>query len=95
MKKLAAAIITALLAITVTAAPAQAGPKEVNYILSIGKVAWVGIGAKDQQQICRWYRVSRSAAINEMTSVMMSALDYEYSRADSRRAAVRLLRWGC
>ena len=96
MKKIITLVIAAL-AVTI-AAPAQAaapaGKKEENYLLSIGKMAWLEMGS-DTDIFCDLYSISRTATINEMTDAMMEASDYEYRRTDARRAATRLLKWGC
>lgn len=80
------------------AAPAQAtaptGKSQENYLLSIGKVAWLEMGS-DVDVICDVYSLSPNAMINRMTSALLEAGDYEYKRTDTRRAAARLLKWGC
>lgn len=96
MKKIITFVVVAL-ALTFAApahAAAPAGKKQENYLLNIGKLAWLEMGS-DTDIFCDMWYISRSATINQMTDAMMEASDYEYRRTDARRAATRLLKWGC
>lgn len=96
MKKLIALAGAAILGVTLVAAPpAQAGPKEQRFMLSLMKTVWTELDSSDRSDICAAWRISKRYWENYMASEMHEAFDYEFSLSDTRKATQRLLRWAC
>lgn len=99
MKKFAA-LIMALVATVALAAPAQAAVpsnnSDVRYMVNLAKAAWWDIDDDARNAICLWWDIAPYEARDEMAQgFYYDVFEGEFSMYDSKRAAWRVLNWGC
>lgn len=95
-------IIASVVALTgfmlVGITPAQAAVRsdygDVMLMVAMGKEAWRDTG--DMESVCEMFYARPYFVRDYMASRMRSEVyDYEYSMYDTKRAAWRILNWGC
>lgn len=99
MKKIIALAAT-LMATIALASPVQATQPadldDVLFMTSIGKVVFIDLDLDNQNAICLWFELQPYAARNELARGMYyDVYEGEYSMYDTKRAAWRILNWGC
>ena len=101
-KSAVAAVIAAFLAIVTIAvaapvkAAAQADLSDVRFMTAMAKVAWMDVSQSARDGVCTWFYISPYEARNELArSFYYDVFDGQYSMYDSKRAAWRVLNWGC
>jgi hypothetical protein len=97
MKKILA-IIAAMMATLTLAVPAQAAvpmdDQDVRFMVTLGKAAWIDSG--DMSAVCTMFYLRPKYTRDYLADGMYYEV-YEgmYSMYDTKRAAYRILKWGC
>lgn len=97
MNKTLTAIAATALTITAiaTATPAAADDNAVRKATTMAKMAWTELDYSDQQNICNGWYVMPSYTKSELAKIIRDSAYFYISTYDSKRAAYRLLNWGC
>lgn len=90
----------AALSVVALSAPATAAQpsdlSDVRFMTAMAKAAWMDVDRETRSNICAWFYVEPYAARNEMArGFYEDVFEYEFSLYDAKRAAWRVLNWGC